>query len=68
MLRRTADDYLEIIEIKTPFRQPLFRYDQSHDSYAPSAPLADALGQVVRYIDEVERQRDSIVAKDGCDP
>jgi antiviral defense system Shedu protein SduA len=68
MLRRTADDYLEIIEIKTPFLQPLFRYDPSHDSYAPSAPLSAALGQVVRYIDEVERQRDSIAAKDGCDP
>ena len=68
MLRRTADDYLEIVEIKTPIPQPLFRYDPSHDSYAPSAPLSAAIGQVVRYIEEVERQRDAILAKDGCDP
>lgn len=68
MLRRTADDYLEIIEIKTPLRQPLFRYDESHDSYAPGVPLSNALGQVVRYIEEVERNRDSIIAKDACDP
>ena len=67
MLRRTADDYLEIVEIKTPILQPLFRYDPSHDSYAPSAPLSAAVGQVVRYIEEVERQRDAILAKDGCD-
>jgi hypothetical protein len=68
MLRRTADDYLEIIEIKTPFRQSLFRYDESHDSYAPGVPLSNVLGQVVRYIEEVERNRDSIIAKDACDP
>jgi hypothetical protein len=68
MLRRTADDYLEIIEIKTPLKQPLFRYDESHDSFAPSVPLSNALGQVVRYIEEVERNRDSIIAKDACDP
>jgi Shedu protein SduA, C-terminal len=68
MLRRTADDYLEILEIKTPIKQPLFRYDESHDSYAPGASLSSALGQVVRYIEEVERNRDSIIAKDGCDP
>lgn len=67
MLRRTADDYLEIVEIKTPIPQALFRYDPSHDSYAPSAPLSAAIGQVVRYIEEVERQRDAILAKDGCD-
>ena len=69
MLRRTADDYLEIIEIKTPFAQPLFRYDASHDSYAASRPLADAIGQVIRYIEETERNRDHIIAHDeGCDP
>lgn len=68
MLRRTADDYLEIIEIKTPIAQPLFRHDRSHDSYAPAAPLAEAIGQVVRYIDEVERNRNSIIATDDCDP
>lgn len=67
MLRRTVDGYLEIVEIKTPIAQPLFRYDQSHDSYAPSAPLATVVGQVIRYIEEVERARDTILAKDGLD-
>ncbi len=67
MLRRTIDDYLEIIEIKTPFAEPLMRYDDSHDSYFPSAKLSAVLGQVVRYIEEVERQRDAIIAKDGYD-
>lgn len=67
MLRRTIDDYLEIVEIKTPFSEPLMRYDDSHDSYFPSAKLSAVLGQVVRYIEEVERQRDAIIAKDGYD-
>jgi hypothetical protein len=67
MLRRTADDYLEVIEIKTPFREPLLKYDSSHDSYAPASPLSLALGQVIRYIEEIERDRDSILAKDGYD-
>ena len=68
MLRRTADDYLEIVEIKTPFVQPLFRHDRSHNSYAPCAQLADAIGQVIRYVEETERDRDSIIAHDDCDP
>jgi hypothetical protein len=68
MLRRTVDGYLEIIEIKTPFTEPLLRHDSSHDSYFPSSKLAAVIGQVVRYIEEIERQRDSIVAKDACDP
>lgn len=67
MLRRTIDDYLEIIEIKTPFQESLMRYDDSHDSYFPSAKLSAVLGQVIRYIEEIERQRDSIVAQDGYD-
>ena len=67
MLRRTVDGYLEIVEIKTPITQPLFRYDASHDSYAVSAPLATVVGQVIRYIEEVERSRDTIIAKDGFD-
>ena len=67
MLRRTVDDFLEIIEIKTPFREALFIYDDSHDSFYPSSKLSPVLGQVMRYIDEVERARDSILAKDDCD-
>jgi hypothetical protein len=68
MLRRTVDDYLEIVEIKTPFKESLFIHDKSHDSYHPSATLSQAIGQVMRYIEEVDRNRDSIVAQDHCDP
>jgi hypothetical protein len=68
MLRRTADNYLEVVEIKTPLKEPLFRHDPSHDSYAPGSALSLAIGQVVNYIDAIERNRDGIIAKDGCDP
>jgi len=68
MLRKTVDEYLEIVEIKTAFSQPLFLHDTSHDSYYPSSKLSVVLGQVTRYIEEVERNRDSIIAVDGSDP
>ena len=68
MLRRTVDGYLEIIEIKTPFKEALFIHDGSHDSYYPSAKLSPVLGQVIHYIEEVERNRDSILVHDHCDP
>ena len=68
MLRRTTDGYLEIIEIKTPFADPILRYDRSHDSYYPSAKLSLVQGQVGRYISEVKRKRDSIRADDREDP
>jgi len=67
MLRRTVDGYLEIVEIKTAFLDRLFIYDPSHESYYPSAKLSPVLGQVIRYIEEVERNRDSIIAKDKVD-
>ena len=67
MLRRTVDGYLEIVEIKTAFSDRLFNLDPSHDSYYPSAKLSPVLGQVISYIEEVERNRDSIIAKDSVD-
>ncbi len=67
MLRKTVDDYLEIVEIKTAFSESLFIHDTSHDSYYPSSKLSPVIGQVTRYIEEVERNRDSILAKDGTD-
>jgi hypothetical protein len=67
MLRRTTDDYLEIIEIKTPFPEPILKYDSSHDSFAPTSELSLALGQVIRYIEEIDRDRNSIIAKDNLD-
>ena len=67
MLRRTVDDFLEIVEIKTAFSEPLFRYDKSHDSYYPSSRLSRVVGQVMKYIEEVERNRDKILVKDEVD-
>jgi hypothetical protein len=67
MLRKTVDDYLEIVEIKTAFSELLFLHDKSHDSFYPSSKLTPVIGQVTRYIEEVERNRDSIIAKDGTD-
>ena len=67
MLRRTADDYLEIIEIKVPSIEKLLVYDESHHSYYNSAILSKVIGQVTNYIEEIERNRDSIITKDNCD-
>lgn len=67
MLRRTVDGFLEIVEIKTPFADALFVHDPSHDSYYASSKLSAVVGQAMRYIEEVERNRDSILAKDGHD-
>jgi hypothetical protein len=68
MLRRTVDGFLEIIEIKTPFNEPLFRREGSQKHLIPSSKLTPALGQVMTYIDEIERDRDSINSRDGEDP
>jgi hypothetical protein len=62
-----VDDFSEIIERKIPFKDALFIYDDSHDSFYPSSKLSPVLGQVMRYIEEVERARDSTLAKDGYD-
>lgn len=67
MLRRTADNYLEIVEIKTAFTDSLFVYDSARDLHYPSAKLSPVIGQVMRYIEEVDRNRDSILAKDEVD-
>ena len=67
MLRRTSDNYLEIVEIKTAFAEPLFVHDRDRDLYYPSSRLSPVIGQVMRYIEEVERNRDSILAKDDAD-
>jgi hypothetical protein len=67
MLRKTVDEYLEIVEIKTAFEDALFLKDTSHDSYYPSSKLSPVIGQVTRYIEEVERNRDSILVTDDVD-
>ena len=68
MLRRTVDGYLEIIEIKRASQDPLFRHDQSHDSWYASQWLSMSLGQALRYIERIDRRRDAIIAEDNEDP
>lgn len=68
MLRRTSDNYLEILEIKTPFQEDLMLFDRAHDGYYPSSKLSLVLGQVIGYVTEIERSRDQIISKDSQDP
>jgi hypothetical protein len=68
IVRRTTDNYIEIVEIKTPLEgQPLFNVDRSHDSYYASAPLARVVGQVIKYIEKLESNRYMLLREDGLD-
>lgn len=68
VLRRTTDGYIELVEIKTPLGgDPLFRYDRSHDSYYPSADLSKVIGQVQKYIEELDTERNTILRKNQED-
>ncbi len=52
----TADDYLDLIEIKLP-KTPLLSYDKSHNTYFWTADLSRAIAQVESYIDSVASKR-----------
>lgn len=66
--RRTTDGFIELIEIKTPLNgSPLFLRDKSHQSYYPCSELAKALGQVQKYIERLDADRDKILVLDGED-
>ncbi len=68
VLLRTTDGYVEVIEIKTTLDgAPLFRHDPSHDAHYPSAPLATVLGQVMKYVERLDAERNSIRANDAED-
>ncbi|WP_244470940.1 Shedu anti-phage system protein SduA domain-containing protein [Microvirga massiliensis] len=68
VLRRTTDGYVELIEIKTPMNGTrLFNRDSSHDTYYPSADLSKVVGQVMNYLEKLDRERNSIKANDGED-
>lgn len=68
VVRRTSDDYIELIEIKTPLGgTPLFRYDESHDSYYAGADLSKVLGQVQNYLEKLDADRYAIQQKDSED-
>jgi hypothetical protein len=68
MLRRTADGYLELIEIKTALRgKDLFVRDSSHDTLYPRSELSEVLGQVLHYLEKLDANRHTIKFDDGED-
>src|SRR5690606_32826532 len=67
MLRRTVHNFLETIGIKAAPRESLFRYDNSQGLYYLTSKLTTDTARVIRYIEEVERNRDQIIAKDDED-
>lgn len=69
LLRRTTDNYIELIEIKTPLAgKPLFIPDDSHGSYYARSELSQVIGQVQKYLEEADRTRDYIARRDETDP
>jgi hypothetical protein len=68
VVRRTTDNYIELIEIKTPLSgTDLFNYDRSHKSRYPGAELSKVVGQVLNYIEKLDADRHAIRAVDGED-
>jgi hypothetical protein len=68
MLHRTTDDYLELIEIKTPLgSKPPFIEDSSHDCLYPRRELSAVLGQVTHYLEKLDATRHTIRSEDGED-
>ena len=68
VVRRTTDGYIELIEIKTPLEgRPLFRHDESHNSFYAGSELSRVVGQVQNYLEKLDRARDTIFANDGED-
>lgn len=68
VVRRTADNYIELIEIKTPLGgEFLFRHDTSHNSFYSGVELSKVVGQVQNYIEKLDAERHAIIARDGED-
>lgn len=68
VLRRTTDGYIEMVEIKTPLDgQGLFRADPSHQSHYARAELSMVVGQVQKYIEDLDGDRHRIRSLDGED-
>lgn len=68
VLRRTADKFIEIVEIKTPIPdRKLFRFNEERRVYYAGPELAFVVGQVQRYIEELDADRLRIQALDGED-
>lgn len=58
----TADDYLDLIEIKAP-STPLLNEDASHNSFYWSADIAKAIAQTESYIESVTTRKADIIVQ-----
>ncbi len=68
LLRRTTDGHVEVVEIKTPLAgADLFRFDTSRQAHFAGRDLSAAMGQVSKYIEELESNRHAIMFSDGID-
>lgn len=68
VVRRTADNFLEIIEIKTPLDgKDLFLEDPSHHTFYPRSELSAVVGQVTHYLEKLDTNRQAIRFEDGED-
>jgi hypothetical protein len=56
----TADDYLDLIEIKLP-KTTLLSHDKSHNTFFWTADVAKAIAQVESYIDSVASKRAEMI-------
>ena len=69
VMRLTTDNYLELIEIKKPLNgHDLFVYDRSHDCYYQSAEVSKVVGQVQHYLEKLDSERYTVIARDREDP
>ncbi len=67
LAKRTADGFLEIIEIKRPLNGKSLIYKTNQGSHARShyrQELSDAIAQVIDYIDEIENDKHSLYYKE----
>lgn len=63
IILRSVDGYQDLIELKLP-AVPALNYDQSHNSWYPSAELAKAIAQVIKYFQETEDARMILAEKE----
>lgn len=52
-LLRTADGFVDVFELKRP-SATVVRWEESHKAWMPAKPLADALGQVLKYLEVLD--------------
>lgn len=59
IVMETLDGFYELIEVKLPSAK-LFKFDDSHKTYYPAPDLSSALGQVLKYLQDVSEFKHNI--------